>query len=299
SCFERAQSKESTINTHQTSYPKSKHEYAQRAWENFKYNLSHYGVDQIRAKDLLDPMSTQVIYQMGGLDQAREWKIDHIKEQEFIRKYKDLSEQSRIFVVEPNRLSLDPVKEKDVGEIVILSDALVQFKSAEEAWKELKSGFQNPGIDKFSRFQQDENIRTVIDKMGGWSNIRMWKANALESGSKQERTFKYIYSNIELKPGQTAWKDVQFSKPVSSLNQETKKRVTSVDIKQFEEIRKARGVWLSMALTEKELYLNMVKGNVVNKETDAYKIFLNEYVMKSEPQQVVQQPQIYQGMRRI
>ncbi|KPA11702.1 conjugal transfer protein, partial [Candidatus Magnetomorum sp. HK-1] len=38
-CFKRAQSKASTINTHQTGYPKSKHEYAQRAWENFKYHL--------------------------------------------------------------------------------------------------------------------------------------------------------------------------------------------------------------------------------------------------------------------
>ncbi|KPA10722.1 hypothetical protein MHK_009067, partial [Candidatus Magnetomorum sp. HK-1] len=91
SCFERAQSKESTINTHQTSYPKSKKEYAQRAWENFKYNLSHYGVDQIRAKNLLDdPMSKQVIFQMGGLDQARKWNIDHIKENEFIKKYQEL-----------------------------------------------------------------------------------------------------------------------------------------------------------------------------------------------------------------
>ncbi|ETR68359.1 MAG: hypothetical protein OMM_04613 [Candidatus Magnetoglobus multicellularis str. Araruama] len=292
SCFERAQSKESTINTHQTSYPKSKHEYAQRAWENFKYNLSHYGVDQIRAKDLLDPMSNQVLLQMGGLDQARVWKIDHLKENEFIQKYKELSEQGRVFVVEPNRLSLDPVKEKDMGEIVFGGASFVQFKSADDAWNELKSGFQSPGIDKFSEFQQDENIRLVVNKMGGWGNIRMWKAAALESGSKQERGFKEIYKSIELKPGQISWKDVQYNKPVSVSYQESQKRVTSVDIKQFEEIRKARGVWLSMPLTEKQLYMSKVSS-----ETDAYKIFLNEYMMKSEPPQMIQQPQIYQGMR--
>ncbi|KPA10727.1 hypothetical protein MHK_009072, partial [Candidatus Magnetomorum sp. HK-1] len=124
SCFERAQSKESTINTHQTSYPKSKKEYAQRAWENFKYNLSHYGVDQIRAKNLLDdPMSKQVIFQMGGLDQARKWNIDHIKENEFIKKYQELSEQAKIFVTKPNKISIDPIKEKDVSDLNIVFSA--------------------------------------------------------------------------------------------------------------------------------------------------------------------------------
>jgi len=301
--FERAQSKASTINTHQTGYPKSKHEYAQRAWENFKYNLSHYGVNQIRAKDLLVPISKQVVLQMDGLDQARQWKIDPLKEQEFIQKYNELSEQGRVFVVEPNRLSLDPVKEKNMGEIVFASDSLVQFKSADDAWKELKSGFQSPGIEKFSMLQQDENIRFVVNKMGGWAQVRMWKAAALESGSKQERVFKEIYDSIELKPGQTSWKDGHFNKPnpKSSLitNPERQKRVSSVDIKQFEEIRKARGVWLSMPLTEKQLYMSKVNSIGKNNETKAYKLFLNEYIMKSEPPQMIQQSQIYQGMRRM
>jgi conjugative relaxase-like TrwC/TraI family protein len=300
SCFERAQSKASTINTHQTSYPKSKHEYAQRAWENFKYNLSHYGVDQIRVKDLLDPMSKQVIYQMGGLDQARGWKIDYLKENEFIRKYQDLSEQVRVFVIEPNKLSIDPVKEKNLGDIVFGDD--VPLKSADDAWNELKSGFQSPGIDKFSKFQQDENIRAVINKMGGWSNIRMWKATALESGSRQEKMFKEIYSNIELQSDQIAWKDVQYNKPKPNFfsvpNQKIPNQVTKVDVKKFEEVRKARGVWLSMPVSEKRLYLSMLNKDGVTNEIDAYRIFLNEYMMKSEPQKVMQQAQ-YQGMRRI
>ncbi|KPA11508.1 hypothetical protein MHK_008286, partial [Candidatus Magnetomorum sp. HK-1] len=289
----------STINTHQTSYPKSKHEYAQRAWENFKYNLTHYGVDQIRVKDLLDPMSKQVIFQMGGLDQAREWKIDHIKEYDFILKYKELSEQAMFFVVEPNKLLLDPVKETNMSEIVFGNDSVAQLKSADEAWNELKSGFQNPGIDKFSRFQQDENIRTVVHKMGGWVNVRMWKATALEPGSKQERTFKEIYSSIELKSGQIAWKDVQYNQPNPvAIPQVRQKHITQFDMKQFEEIRKARGAWLSMPITEKQAYISKSDSVGRDQETGGYKIFLNEYLMKSEPpQKVVQPPKIHQGMR--
>ncbi|KPA16349.1 hypothetical protein MHK_003444 [Candidatus Magnetomorum sp. HK-1] len=190
-----------------------------------------------------------------------------------------------------------------MGEIVFASDSFVQFKSADDAWKELKSGFQSPGIERFSMFQQDENIRLVVNKMGGWAQVRMWKAAALESGSKQERVFKEIYGSIELKPGQISWKDGHFNKPnpKSSLitNPERQKRVTSVDIKQFEKIRKARGVWLSMPLTEKQLYVSKVNSVGKNMETKAYKLFLNEYMMKSEPPQMIQQPQIYQGMRRM
>ena len=74
---------------------------------------------------------------------------------------------------------------------------------------------------------------------------------------------------------------------------------TDENIKEFEEIRKARGVWLSMPLTEKQLYMSKVNSIGKNNETKAYKLFLNEYIMKSEPPQMIQQSQIYQGMRRM
>ncbi|KPA10726.1 hypothetical protein MHK_009071 [Candidatus Magnetomorum sp. HK-1] len=176
------------------------------------------------------------------------------------------------------------------------NNSLAQLKSADEAWNELKSGFQNPGIDKFSRFQEDENIRTVVNEMGGWGTIRMWKATDLEPNSKQERAFKEIYTSI--KSGQIACKDVHNKpKTIAVPNQKNQKRITPFDIKQFNEIRKARGEWLGMPITEKQIYISKV--NSAMKETDAYKLFLNEYMMKSEPpQKEVQTQKIYQGMRR-
>jgi uncharacterized protein YcgL (UPF0745 family) len=81
-------------------------------------------------------------------------------------------------------------------------------------------------------------------------------------------------------------------------NQKIPNQVTKVDVKKFEEVRKARGVWLSMPVSEKRLYLSMLNKDGVTNEIDAYRIFLNEYMMKSEPQKVMQQAQ-YQGMRRI
>ena len=91
---------------------------------------------------------------------------------------------------------------------------------------------------------------------------------------------------------------IQYKKSNVAIPQVRQKQITQFDMKQFEEIRKARGVWLSMPITEKQAYISKIDNVGIDQETGAYKIFLNEYLVKSEtPQKMVQRPTIYQGMR--
>ena len=233
-CFEHAQKKSSTIDIHQYGYPQTLYEYAQKAWENFQYKLSHMGVDHIY-KVGLDPITQQVIAQMGGLSQAGKWEANDPKKAKiFIQKYQEIAEKERIFQVHPNTLNyIDPIKEKNVSDVIWSKDIIKQniMKSADDAWNELVSGFRFPGIEEFSRLQNDQNIRNVVYEMGGWSQLRMWKAIALEPGSEQEKRFKTIYNKMDLIPDQHYFNLDQIRKArntwVRTIDQNNKHKVES------------------------------------------------------------------------